>query len=356
MDPKGLRLAPLREWMGSVGIDVAMDAPLTADLLAGGRSNVSYLLTDAAQRTWVLRRPPLGHVLPTAHDMGREFTVLSGLNRVHFPTPRAIALCEDEEVIGARFLLMDYIEGRVIADSDGAAALSPDEASDICASLVDTLADLHAISPQDAGLAALGRPDGYLERQLSRWSQQWELTATRELPVVTELAAQLQERAAGIASAPGGIVHGDYRLDNTILDPASPRVKAVVDWEMSTLGDPAMDLAIMLVYWTDPGDGLRADVPVAQHITDRPGFWNRGQIVARYVERTGLDLAQLEFCTGLACFKLAVIMESILARSLKGQQMGSGASETAAMGQATQALAQMGVAVLDRGVEEGLSS
>lgn len=355
-DPDGLRLAPLADWMRAAGVDVDSSAPLRAELLAGGRSNISYRLIDGAGRDWVLRRPPLGHVLPTAHDMGREFTVLSGLNRVGFPTPRVVALCEEPDVIGSSFMLMDFVAGRVVDTSEMARALGPDEAMVACSSLVDTLAALHAVDPRAAGLEGLGRPDGYLERQVRRWTQQWGLTRTRDLPDVDLLGSELTDRVRGVSSTTAAIVHGDYRLDNTILGTDAPTVEAVVDWEMSTLGDPVMDLAVMLVYWMDPGDGLRGSVPVAQHITDQPGFWNRQRVVDRYAERTGLSLQSLDFCTALACYKLAVIMESILARSLQGQQLGSGATEIDGMRQATQALAAMGRAVLARGALAGLSS
>lgn len=354
MDPDGLRLAPLAAWMASSGLPIDSSAPLRAELLAGGRSNISYRIVDASGRDWVLRRPPLGHILPSAHDMGREFRVLSGLSSVSFPVPRPRALCEDEAVIGAPFLLMDYVAGRVIADAPSAASLTPAEAQGICEALVDTLADLHAIDPAAAGLDTLGRPEGYVERQVRRWGQQWELTRTRDLPDIDRLAALLAERVGSLVPASVAIVHGDYRVDNTILASGDSAVNAVLDWEMSTLGDPAMDLAIMLVYWTEAGDGLRAAVPVAQHITDRPGFWRREQIVERYAARTGNSLQNLDVCAAVACFKLAVIMESILARSLQGQQLGTGADESDAMREATEALSALGLRVLESGAIEGL--
>lgn len=354
MDPDGLRLAPLAAWMASSGLPIDSSAPLRADLLAGGRSNISYRLVDASGGDWVLRRPPLGHILPSAHDMDREFRVLSGLSGVGFPVPRPIAQCSDEAVIGAPFLLMEYVDGRVIADGQAAAGIEPRDASGICTSLVDTLGELHAIDPAAAGLEALGRPEGYVARQVRRWGQQWELTRTRDLPDIDRLAALLAERVEALVPAPVAIVHGDYRVDNTILAREESQVRAVLDWEMSTLGDPAMDIAIMLVYWTEPGDGLRAAVPVAQHITDQPGFWRREQIVEHYAARTGNGLVNLDVCTAVACFKLAVIMESILARSLQGQQLGTGADESDAMREATQALAALGLRVLDSGAIEGL--
>jgi aminoglycoside phosphotransferase (APT) family kinase protein len=356
MDPDGLRLAPLAAWIEASGLAIDRRADLRAELLAGGRSNISYRIVDASGRDWVLRRPPLGHILPSAHDMDREFRVLTGLSRVGFPVPQPRALCEDESVIGAPFLLMDYVDGRVIADAEAAAVLPPLEAAAVCESLVDTLADLHAIDPMAAGLESLGRPEGYVERQVRRWGQQWELTRTRDLPDIERLASLLAERVDSLVPAPVSIVHGDYRVDNTILAPADPTVCAVLDWEMSTLGDPAMDLAIMLVYWTQAGDGLRAAVPVAQHITDQPGFWSREQIVEHYAARTGNALENLEVCTAVACFKLAVIMESILARSLQGQQLGMGAGESDAMREATQALAALGLQVLDHGPIRGLQA
>jgi aminoglycoside phosphotransferase (APT) family kinase protein len=356
MDPEGIRLEPLSAWMRDQGIDVDASVPLRAELLAGGRSNISYRLIDDSGRDWVLRRPPLGHILPSAHDMGREFRVLSGLSSVGFPVPRPVAECTDPDVIGAPFLLMDFVPGRVIDDAAAAASIDAGEAADICRSLTDTLVDLHAVDPAQAGLDSLGRPDGYLERQVGRWTQQWSLTRTRDLADVDTLAAALAGRVGAVPSMPGVIVHGDYRIDNTILAADAPQVCAVLDWEMSTLGDPVSDLAVMLVYWTDAGDTLRAAVPVAQHITDRPGFWSRAQIVERYAERSGRSLDHLDFCTALACFKLAVIMESILARSLQGQQLGTGADEIDAMRQSTEALAALGLRVLDEGAIDGLAS
>lgn len=355
MDPDGVRLTPLVEWMTGAGIDVGAGAPLRAELLAGGRSNVSYRIIDSFGCDWVLRRPPLGHVLPTAHDMAREYRVLSGLNSVGFPTPHVVALCEDESVIGAPFMLMEYVPGRVIDSHAKAKELTPSDATAACASLVDTLAALHAIEPVAAGLGELGRAEGYLERQVRRWTEQWRLTSTRALPDVDALGMDLSERVASVPSSGAAIVHGDYRLDNTILGLEEPTVKAVVDWEMSTLGDPVMDLAVLLVYWMDPGDGLRASVPVAQHITDGSGFFRREDVVERYAA-AGSTLDSLDFCAALASFKLAVIMESILARSLQGQQLGAGAKEIDGMRRATEALAAMGRAVLARGAIAGLAS
>jgi len=347
MDPEGLRLAPLVAWMGAQGI--ALDsASLRTDLLAGGRSNISYRLVDGAGRDLVLRRPPLGHVLPTAHDMGREFRVLTGLHSVGFPVPRPVAECTDDSVIGAPFLLMEFVDGRVIDSADRANGISETEASDICRSLVDTLADLHAVDPAAAGLESLGRPEGYLARQVGRWTKQWDLTRTRDLADVDTLAAALAARVDAVPSGAASIVHGDFRIDNTILAADSPLVRAVLDWEMSTLGDPVADLAVALVYWTEDADGLRGQVPVAQRLTAGPGFWTRSRIVDTYADLTGRDLAHLPFCLVLACYKLAVIMESLNFRNRMGMQLGRAAEPGEDTDAAVLALAQLGERLVDR--------
>jgi aminoglycoside phosphotransferase (APT) family kinase protein len=356
-DPPGLRLAPLTAWLVDRGLLIEGDAPLCSTLLEGGRSNITYLLEDGAGTSLVLRRPPLGHVMPSAHDMRREYQVLSGLNRANFPAPRALAECQDESVIGSSFMIMSYVDGRVISDHAEAASLSPAEASDICARLVDTLAQLHDVDTTAAGLGDLGRPHGYLSRQVRRWGQQWEITKTRELPAIDRLRAWLENEVQEIpADLPWSIVHGDYRLDNVILDRTSSTVLAVLDWEMSTLGDPISDLAVALVYWSEAGDGLRGQVPVSEHITDGSGFWTREQIIDRYASATGRSLDHLDFATGLACFKLAVIMESIHYRNLSGQQLGTAATSGQQMGVAAEALAQMGMDVTSLGTIRGLSA
>lgn len=356
-DPAGLRLEPLAQWLLSQGLIADETVDLRPALLAGGRSNISYRLAPPG-RDWVLRRPPLGHVLPSAHDMGREYRVQRGLASVGFPVPSPIAECADPDVIGAPFYLMDFVDGRVVASAGGAQALGAAGAHQACASLVDTLARLHDVDLADAGLTDFAKAGGYLPRQAARWARQWELTRTQEAAAVDALRDAV---TAAIDALPAGtgsttLVHGDYRYDNVILAPDSDGVVAVLDWEMSTLGDPVVDLAVLLVYWTEAADVLRSRVPVAQHITDAPGMWDRAAIVERYAAASGRPLDHLDVCTALACFKLAVIMESIRYRALTGQQLGTGAAEADLMGAATLALAELGLAVLREGTLTGLSS
>lgn len=357
-DPAGLRMAELAQWLGASGVPIDASAPLTPTLFPSGRSNVTYLLTDTAGSSVVLRRPPLGNVMPTAHDMAREHRVLTGLARVNYPAPRPLALCTDEDVIGAPFLVMDYVPGCILATTDDTGRLAPDERSAVSAALIDTLALLHGLPPAEAGLGDLGRPDGYLARQAARWARQWDLTKTRDLDTMDSLKDRVSRL---IAETPtdtrGALVHGDYRLDNVILDPSTWRARAVLDWEMSTLGDPLADLALMLVYWSEPSDALRHVVPIAEYLTEADGFWGRQRIIDRYASTSGSTLDDLDACTALACYKLAVIAESIHARTLSGKQLGTAAASGAGgMGGATEALAHMGLAVTERGAVAGLAS
>jgi aminoglycoside phosphotransferase (APT) family kinase protein len=338
----GLDVPVLEAWLESRIEDArTADGGLRARLLAGGRSNVSYEIEQGGRRL-VLRRPPLGNVLPSAHDMTREHRVLEGLSRVGFPVPHPVALCEDESVIGAPFMLMEFVDGVVIADERDASELGPRRADAVSANLIETLARLHVVDVNAAGLERLGRPEGYLSRQASRWSDQWQRTRTREISEMDELATWLRERVALIPEGlPWSIVHGDYRVDNVILDSESFTARAVLDWEMSTLGDPVSDLAIALVYWSEPGDVLRARVPVSERVTVGAGFWSRERMVEEYARTTGFDLAHLDTCIVLAAYKLAVIMESIHKRALQGQQVGTAAT---GMADAAPALARLALA------------
>ncbi|MBN8866481.1 MAG: phosphotransferase family protein [Solirubrobacterales bacterium] len=289
--------------------------PLEADLIEGGRSNLTYILRQG-DRSWVLRRPPLGRRQPTAHDMGREYRVLDGLDGTAVPVPTPLALCRDESVIGAEFYVMERVEGRILrapADVD----LGPEEARRCSFALVDTLAAIHRTDFEAAGLGDLGRPDGYLRRQVSRWTGQLD-SGIRVSPGLRELSRRL---AASVPERDlAGLVHGDFRMDNVVLDPEDPgRVIAVLDWEMATLGDPLADLGMLLMYWRRPGERCAAE---AHEITTAEGFIERPELAARYGERTGFDLTDLDFFEVLAHFKLAVIVEGIHARNQAGDTVG----------------------------------
>ncbi len=288
----------------------------SVELIAGGRSNLTYAVTAPAG-TLVLRRPPLRAVRPSAHDVAREHRVLSALAGTAVPVPTPVHLCTDPEVLGAPFYLMQRVEGVVARESfPPGYAQTPAERVAATHALVDVLADLHAVDPAAVGLTGFGRPDGYLARQLRRWLGEWEALREADLPVVDALAAEL---ARGLpAGAPSGpVVHGDYRLDNVLLDPADPgRVAAVLDWEMSTLGDPLADVGLLLVYWQQ---GRPADAPaVTRSVTGLPGFPTRDEVVQRYAARTGRDVSALPWYVGLGFFKLAVVVVGIVARARAG--------------------------------------
>ncbi len=340
----------LIEWLRANGVPEA--ARLCGiELIAGGRSNLTYRLDfgpgepageqvrqDGAQvsqdgkqvgedgvppRRLVLRRPPLGHVLPTAHDMSREYRVLSALSGGAVPVPAPVAFCPDDDVIGAPFYVMGYVDGLVLRTKEDGEKINSMQAGQISECLAQTLAAIHQVDVAAAGLADFGRPEGYLARQLGRWQRQWNLSCTRELPDFTRLVERLADRMP--AEGEGTLVHGDFRLDNLLirLEP-QPRVAAVVDWEMSTLGDPLADLGLTLTYWTDPGDPERLGLELAGTVTSREGFLDSAGFATRYAELTGRDVSAIGYYTAFGCFKLAVVLEGIHARFLQNQTVGEG--------------------------------
>jgi aminoglycoside phosphotransferase (APT) family kinase protein len=311
-------------------------------LIAGGRSNLTYRLTVSASaasaaapegdsRLLVLRRPPLGHVLPTAHDMSREFRVLSSLAGTRVPVAPPVAACTDEEVIGAPFYVMEYVPGVILRTRSDTRNLTEAQAADLSRSLADMLAAIHAVDVSKAGLGDLGRGAGYMRRQLDRWQRQWQLSASRDVPgyetLVQRLTAALPEEGQTT------LVHGDYRLDNTLvtLDP-EPRIRAVVDWEMATLGDPLADLGLTLVYWTQNGEsgwltpaGALAETPaMSADATASPGFWTRAEFAAEYARLTGRDVSGISYYMAFGFFKLAAVLEGIHARFLQHKTVGEG--------------------------------
>ena len=296
-----------------------------AEVISGGLSNITYRV-HGDQATVIVRRPPLGKLLPSAHDMAREHRVLAALQDTDVPVPRVLALCDDPEVAGAPFYVMAQVEGEVYREPEQTARLSPGQREALSDDLVDVLARIHAVDLDATGLRDFGRADGYLERQLRRWTAQWEASRTREVEGMPDLLAALaRQQPAQTATT---LVHGDYRLDNTLVTLGTqpdgiPRVAAVVDWELSTLGDPLTDLATWLTYWSGPGEDGSA-VPVAQGLTAHEGFPTGDEIARRYAVRTGRDLAHLAFYRAFADWKLAVILEGVHARYLAGKSMGEG--------------------------------
>ncbi len=320
----------------TMGADPEIVGPMLADILhdprwrtcdvaliSGGKSNLTYRIACDAGEV-ILRRPPLGHILPTAHDMGREYRVMSALADTSVPVPRTFHLGADGP-LGAPFYLMERVIGHICRNAlPSGYADAPSDRRAIGDALVDALAALHTIDPAAVGLAEFGRPAGFMERQLRRWSQQWESSRTADLPSLDALrddlvAALPQQRATAI-------VHGDFRLDNTILHPTEAgTIVAVLDWEMSTLGDPLADLGALLAYWSDAGDDeIVRRARVVPPVTVAEGFPTRAEIIDRYGRQTGIDTSDVDWYQSFAYFKLGVVCQGIAARAAGGAMVGSG--------------------------------
>lgn len=327
----GLDLAALRRCLDERAPDV-LPGELTASLIAGGKSNLTYVVTAAhqgEQRSMVLRRPPLGHVLATAHDMGREYRVMSALEQTAVPVPATYLLVEDDAVLGAPFYLMERAAGTPYRSAAELSPLGPDRTRAIGMRLLDILGALHAVDPSAVGLVDFGRPEGFCEWQVRRWRQQLDRSRSRDLSGADELHTLLARTLP--SGQAGAVVHGDYRLDNLLVDSRvdaagdpSDTVTAVLDWEMATLGDPLTDVGLLVVYnelatlLQGGGGGLVLDVSRAD------GYPTMEEQLGAYVAASGRDLSRLGWYVGLGYFKLAVILEGIHYRHTKGQTVGAG--------------------------------
>ena len=291
-----------------------VDQGISAEQFPGGHSNLTYLLLTGG-REYVLRRAPMGPVAPKAHDMVREFRVLEAVHPHFAPAPKVYLVCEDPALIGAPFFLMERRHGVVVRDRiPPEIAAHQNYAEHISRAMVDCLVQLHAVDVERHGLVRLGKPDGFVARQVKGWSERWERVRTEPGPEMDRVMAQL---AATIPpSGPPTLVHSDFKLDNVMIDPAAPgRIEAVLDWEMATVGDPLCDLGTTLCYWSSdlvPGTTLRA-------VTTGPGWFTRDEFVAGYQQRTGRDLSALPWHETLGVFKLAVILQQIYYRFWRGQ-------------------------------------
>ncbi len=307
----GIDVDRVTAWL-TANVDGAL-APFSFTPIAGGHSNLTMTVVGADGRRFVLRRPPLGHVLASAHDMGREHRIISGLQSSAVPVPPIAGMCTDPDVNGTPFYVMDFVDGHVLRNAEESSAALNEAARDNASrSLVDTMAAIHRVDLGAAGLNELGRHEGYIARQLKRWYGQWNQGKTRELAAVDRVHDRLLERIP--EQGPATIVHGDYRLDNCMVNDAGD-VIAVLDWEICTLGDPLADLGLLQVYWTGPGD---ADSAWTGSATTPTGFWNRAELATRYAEVSGRDISRLDFYVAFAYWKLACILEGVYSRYLGG--------------------------------------
>ena len=298
-------------------IEEVPDGELEIRQFPSGASNLTYLL-KVGEWEGVLRRPPLGPVPPKAHDMGRESGILAKLNAVYPLAPKPYFFCEDESVIGAPFYVMERRQG-VVVDDSFPEGIDPtlELRCDMSRTVADTLVELHAIDPEEAGLGDLGRPEGFLERQTQAWIGRYDKARTDDVPEAGQLADWLAKNVP--ESPPPTIIHNDFKLNNLVLDPDDlTDVRAVLDWEMTTVGDPLFDLAVSLSYWAEPGDPeeLKKVLPT---VTSEPGFWSRDEFMERYAEKSGRDLSEMHWYVTFGYFKLAGILQQIYARWKSGQ-------------------------------------
>jgi aminoglycoside phosphotransferase (APT) family kinase protein len=319
---------------------------VSVELIAAGMSNLTYVVTPeggSADDAVILRRPPTGAVLATAHDMVREHRVISALAGTPVPVPRTLHLATDTSVLGAPFYVMERVVGvHVVTELPPGYADEPGQRRAVADGLMDVLADLHAVDPAAVGLSDFGRPEGFLERQVRRWTKQWDATRDTDRPGLDALAARLAETVP--TSQRSGITHGDYRLDNCLLDPTTPGgIRAVLDWEMSTLGDPLTDLGMLFVYWPQAGEDREVSV---SGVTTLPGFPTRRELAERYATRSGADLSDLSWYVGFAFFKFAAIVAGIVARSAAGAMAGK---DTSGYADKIDPCVELGRAALDDG-------
>ena len=317
-------------------------APFTFDLIAGGRSNLTFRVTGADGERFVLRRPPLGHVLATAHDMAREHRIIAAVGTTNVPVPPALGVCTDEAVNGAPFYVMAFVDGVVLDSPEKAALLTPEHRVAASHHLIDVLADLHAVDVDAVGLGDLAKREGYIERQVKRWSTQWEQSKTRELPAIDEVAKRLRDRLPvqqGVS-----IAHGDFRFGNCLVDTEQGRIAAVLDWELCTLGDPLADVGYLGVYWYDgEAANLRTNDP-----TPGGGFVPYADLLERYATRTGSDLSDIDYYVAFGCWRLAVISEGVYARYLHGAMGNQEGIEIESFKTGTEGLAERALAAVRR--------
>lgn len=318
--PVGYDTAAVEAWIAHHVPSLA--TPLQWTRLEGGHSNLTYLIEDKNGRRAVIRRPPMGELLPKAHDMSREWALISALNGTPVPVPRALGFCADKAVIGAAFYVMGHVDGHPLYSADDTRRWAPEPLRQTLAdSFIDVLADLHAVDPDAVGLGDLGKKDDYIGRQLKTWYRSWNASiepAKLDDPRAHELQRYFLAHVPD--QGPARVVHGDYGLHNTLVG-ADGRIAAVVDWEISTLGDPLADLAYALNQWAEPGDP-----PPVRNVppTSLPGFPSRRQLADRYAQRTGRDLSKLDFYIGFNRWKSAAIVHGVYARYLEGKKSTAG--------------------------------
>jgi aminoglycoside phosphotransferase (APT) family kinase protein len=325
---EGIDRGAVTAWMTETIAGV--EPPLEFVLIAGGRSNLTFRVTDDAGRSFALRRPPVSHVLPTAHDMRREHTVITALGPTRVPVPTTFGLCTDESVNGAPFYVMSFVEGHIIRNERSARALDETARARSGESLIDSLVELHAVDVDAVGLRDFARRDGYIARQLKRWHEQFANSTLDGEPGPAVVDRVHELLVADIPEQQGvAIVHGDYRLDNTVLDDKG-NVIAILDWEICTLGDPLADLGLLSVYWAEPEDGVQALIGEAP--TTLPGFARRADLLERYAKESGRDVSAIPYYRAFGFWKLACILQGVHVRYAGGAVAGdrSGVDQFAA--------------------------